>query len=595
MTAVATTCRVESYARAVLAGEVVAGRLVRLACARHLRDLEDGAARGLTFDADEAASKIGIIESMQLPEGDKPFTLFPWQAFIVGSLFGWNGPDGTRRFRTAYIEAGKGAGKSPVLGAIGIIGVMFDDEPAAEVYAAAVTREQAGIMFRDAKNIVNNSKALRRRLEVGQANIAHHASSSFIRPVSSEHQGLDGKRVHIALIDEIHEHRTPLVVQKMRAGTKGRRQSLICEITNSGHDKTTICWQHHEYSEKVLTGVLEDDSWFAYVCGLDVCEKCSAEGHPQPVDGCPDCDDWRNEACWIKANPSLPAIPGLKYLREQVREAEGMPANQNIVRRLNFCAWTEQADRVIPMDQWDACKKVPDLEWLKGRPCFIGLDIGATSDFTAAVAVFPHDDAESVELVTNPEFPDDKVIITRRSFTALARFWLPEIGVKRDTRMLETIRLWKRQGLVTETPGNTVDYDQVMSDLVKWVQPYSLIEIAFDRGFQGTQMGTNLMKVYGEEKVIQFPQGILSMSPPFRELLELVKQRRFHHDGNPVLRWMASNVAAEERGGLVKPSKEKSLEKIDGITALVMAMGRAVLRADELGPSEAEILAMLRN
>lgn len=589
----ATTCRVEAYARAVGVGEIVAGRLVRLACARHLRDLENGGERGLRFDETDASRAIRLIEAMNLPEGDARFQLLPWQAFIVGSLFGWKGADGARRFRTAYIESGKGSGKSPLVSAIGLLGLLFDGEAAAEIYSAAVTREQASIMFRDAKNIVDATPALRSRLEVGQANIAHHASASFFRPVSSEHRGLDGKRPHMGLIDEIHEHPTAMVVNKMRAGTKRRRQALIVEITNSGHDKTTICWQHHEYSEKVLTSVLDDDAWFAYVCGLDVCEKCVAEGHPQPVDGCPECDDWRDEKVWLKANPSLPVIPGLKYLREQVREAVGMPANENIVKRLNFCCWTEQADRVIPMNQWDACRKAVDHEWLKGRPCFVGLDIGATSDFTAAVAVFPHDDPEQVTLTPNPETPDDRVTITRRSFTALARFWLPEIPVKRDTRMQETIRLWKRQGLVTETPGNTVDYDQVMADLVQWVQPWSMVEIAFDRGFQGTQMGTNLMKVYGEQKVIQFPQGILSMSPPFRELLELIKQRRFHHDGNPALRWMAANVAAEERGGLVKPSKERSLEKIDGITALVMAMGRAILRADEMGPSEADILAML--
>jgi phage terminase large subunit-like protein len=268
----------------------------------------------------------------------------------------------------------------------------------------------------------------------------------------------------------------------------------------------------------------------------------------------------------------------MKYLREQVKEADGMPAKANWVKRLNFCIWTETSEKCIPMDSWDVCKRpAPDLT---GRTCFAGLDIGATSDFTAFVLVFPHDDVEFIDVPINPEDKDGPTVSQpRQSFTVVPYFWLPERPVRRDRRMEDTIAVWKRDGLIRTTAGDVVDYDQVLADIQEIVEPFSLAKLAIDRGFQGCQMGTNLMKVYGET-VESFAQGILSMAAPFRELLELVKLGRLHHDGNPVLRWMASNTAAEERGGLIKPSKDKSSEKIDGIAALTMALGVAIGKVD---------------
>ena len=576
MSIVETDCCVERYARAVLDGQLEAGRLVRLACQRHLDDLEHGGRRGLLFDSAAAEHALRFFSWLNLPEGDRPFVLSDWQQFIVGSLFGWKGPDGYRRCRTAYIECAKGNGKSPLAAGIGLYGLMADGELAAEVYAAAVTREQASIMFRDAKRMAEGSPVLASRLDIGEHNIAHLKSGSFLRAISSERRGLDGKRVHIGLLDEIHEHPTAVVVDKMRAGTKGRKQGLLFEITNSGYDRTTVCWHHHEYSEKVLLGIVEDDTWFAFICTLDACKSCAASGKTQPVDGCPKCNDWRDEAVWIKANPNLDVSVPRKYLREQVHEAEGMPTKANLVKRLNFCLWTEQAERVIPMDKWDACRRPINMASLHGRACYGGLDIGATSDFTAFELLFPHDDSEQLEVPFDALKPElGKKQIMRRSYSLLSWFWLPERPVKRDSKTQDTLDVWRRQGLIRTTPGDAVDYDQVLDDVLEIVKPFGLAGVAFDRGFQGGQMGTNLMKHFGD-LVIQFPQGIISMNAPFREMLELLKAGRLHHDGNPVLRWMASNTAAETRGGLTKPSKDHSSEKIDGITAAIMALGLAI-------------------
>ena len=553
-----------AYARAVVAGKIVTGRLVRLACERHLGDLKDGAARGIRFDVGKAARAMQFVGLLHLPDG-KPFTLQPFQLFIVGNIFGWLGEDGCRRFRTAYVEAGKGSGKTPLLAAVGLLGLVADGEAAAEIYSAATTREQAGISFRDAK-LLAAAPALARRLDIGQYVIQDQATDSFFRPVSSEHRGLDGKRPHMALIDEVHEHPTAMVVDKMRAGTKSRKQALIFEITNSGYDRNSVCWHHHEYSMKVLEGH-PDDSWFAYVCQLDPCEECRANGKLFPDDACPRCDQWTNEAVWPKANPSLDTILPRKYLREQVHEALGMPSKQDIVKRLNFCVWTETAcGAAIPMEKWDAaCPNIDAAEWraatlarLAGKEGIAGLDLGSTSDLTALVLLFRED-------------------FTGEKFTALPWFWVPGMSaIRRQQKDRVPYPLWIREGWINETPGDVTDYDQVRQDIAELAGRFGITEIAVDRLFQGAQLCTQLA---GDgHQVIAYGQGFFQMAAPTKRFLELVAAGGIEHGNNPVLRWMASNLATEsDAPGNLKPSKKRSAEKIDGIVATIMALGRAMV------------------
>ncbi len=249
----------------MLSGAVPAGRLAFLAVERHLGDLErtEGEGTPLRWDEDDAHRAIEFFETfLCLAEGQhdgQPFKLEPWQQFVIACLFGWKSGS-FRRFRTAYVEIGKGNGKSPMAAGIGLYGLLADRESAAEVYSAAVVKDQAKILFRDAENMRDASPYLKRFIEKHVNNLFVPTTNSFFRPISSEKRGLDGKRVHMALIDELHEHPSALVVDKMRAGTKGRRQALIFEITNSGYDRNSVCYQHHDYSEKVLSGIIENDS-----------------------------------------------------------------------------------------------------------------------------------------------------------------------------------------------------------------------------------------------------------------------------------------------------------------------------------------------
>lgn len=520
---------VRAYALDVAAGRVVAGELVRQACRRHLDDLEHGRERGLVWRQEKADFALGVFGFLKLPDG-RPFTLQPPQQFIVGSLFGWYMADGSRRFRTAYVEMGKGNGKTPIAGGIGVIGAL--ERMAAEVYTAGVTRDQANYLLNDGRQLIEASPALRSRFDLGAHNLSVPSLGSYIRPVSSEARSLDQKRVHMALIDEIHEHPTPLVVEKMRAGTKGDDSALILEITNSGYDRNSICWQHHQYSRQVLSGVVENDEWFAYVAALD-------EG-----------DDWTDEAVWPKANPLLDVTVTRRYLRGQVQEALDMPAKQALVQRLNFCVWTEASIGAVEMSRWDACAGPPRVE--AGDECWGGLDMSTTTDLSAFLLLHEADDGAT---------------------DVLAWFWCPEEGIAlRSRRDRVPYEQWAREGWITPTPGNVVDYDRVREDIRRIADDYRVREIGYDR-WNATQLVTQLQS----DGAVMVPvgQGYASLSAPFKEWLGRIAAGRIRHGGNPVLRWMAANLVAEQDpAGNIKPSKARSSERIDGQAAAVTALSR---------------------
>lgn len=397
------TPRIAQYCLDVLTGKIAVGRAVFKAIERHLADLEEGPKRGLQWDDAAAAYVIDFFEQfLCLSEGanaGRPFLLEPWQQFILGMLFGWKSADGFRRFRTAYVELGKGNGKSPLAAGIGLFGLIADGEAAAEIYSAAVVKDQAKILYRDAENMRDFSPALRAQVKKHVNNLSVLSTKSFFRPISSEKRGLDGKRPHITLVDEVHEHPDATVVDKMRAGTKGRRQAIIFEITNSGYDRQTVCYAHHEYSLKVLEAIIQNDSWFCYVAQLDPCEECRRNGHSQP--NCERCDSWTDERTWPKANPNLGVSIQPKYLREQVAEAVAMPTKENIVKRLNFCIWTQSETRAIGAEAWADCAgsllaSTDPVElrnrWLyemRGLACYGGLDLSSKIDLSAEVLLFP--------------------------------------------------------------------------------------------------------------------------------------------------------------------------------------------------------------
>ncbi|MCW8918920.1 MAG: terminase large subunit [Gammaproteobacteria bacterium] len=538
------------WARSVVSRETVAGPHVRDACKRHLRDLDTGHERGLVWSVEHVEWILGFYRDVLCLNGGEyegvPFEPLGWQKFILGSLFGWLDMDGYRRFRVCYAETGKGSGKSPLAAGIGLYGLTADRESRAEIYAAATKKDQAMILFRDAVAMVDQSPELAWRIHKSGSpgkewNLAYHESNSFFRPISAD-DGQSGPRPHVCLVDEIHEHRSPAVVEMLRAGTKSRRQALIFMITNSGTDKRTVCWDYHDYGVKVSAGQIQDDSFFAFICALDKED-----------------DPFKDEGCWPKANPSLEAgIPGIKYLREQVTQARGMPSKESIVRRLNFCQWVESASPFIGADVWfDAEDKEFDPGLLIGRRCWGGLDLGSTQDLTSLVLLFE----------PTPEDPYWRLV---------PRFWVPadQLIDKERTDRVPYIA-WRDAGHLFALPGKAINKLAIIRQLAEDMSLYDLQEIAYDRWrIEDLKM---LLDQEGISLPLQpFGQGFKDMSPALDEFERRLLNGLIKHDGNPVMTWCAANaVTVSDPADNRKIDKKKATGRVDGIVAAIMSTGQS--------------------
>lgn len=544
-----TTDFVTDYAQSVTDGIIVAGPHVRAACKRHLDDLVNAQARGYRFDLDKASRVIEFFQEVLKLNGGHfegvAYDPLPWQKFILGSIFGWVDKDGNRRFRIAYVETSKGSGKSPLAGGIGLYCLMADNEPRAEIYAAAATKDQAMILFRDAVAMAELSPELSARLiksGVGERawNIAYPETGSFFRPIASDDTQA-GKRPHCALLDEIHEHKNSTMVDQLEAGTKGRRQALIFMITNSGYDKSTICGIQHDYAIQVAGGMKEDDNFFSYVCALDKGENPFAD-----------------ESCWIKTNPSLGITIQPKYLRDRVNKAMGMPSMESIVRRLNFSEWVGAANPWLAYDAWIENQEHYGQEQLVGRRCWGGLDLSSTQDLTSLMLLF-----EPVE--------NDPV------WRFLPYFWLPAQGLqaKADRDKVDYLT-WVRDGYLETTPSFAIDKTFVLHRLAQINSVFDLQSVAYDRwriaDLKQLAENEGINLVFSD-----FGQGFKDMAPAVDEFETRLLARELKHNGNPCLTWCAANtVMATDPAGNRKPAKNKSTGRIDGIVAGVMAVGASM-------------------
>jgi phage terminase large subunit-like protein len=537
---------VTAYAEHVLAGEFVTGKLVRLACERHLRDLEDGETRGLYFDPEGAQHAIDFFGFLRHSKGEwagKVVELEQWQQFIVGALFGWKRSNGTRRFRTAYNEIARKNGKSTLAAGIALYLLVGDGEPGAEVYCAATKRDQAKIVFDEAANMVKRSPSLGKRIREFARNLNVPSTMSKMEPLGADADTMDGLNPHGVIIDELHAHRNSGVVDVLDTATGSRRQPLQFEITTAGYDRASICYSHRTYATQILEGIIQDDAWFVYVATID-----------------PD-DNWLDPSVWAKANPNLGVSVKLDDLAKKCETASQMPAAQNAFKRLRLNVWTEQADRWLDLDVWEANGAPVDEDELAGEVCFGALDMSMTTDITALCYVFP---------------PTEE----REHWAIVSRFFIPGDAIKkRSDRDRVPYDQWARDGFIIRTEGNVVDYDVVHAQVVTDATKFRVREVAYDR-FNATQLVTNLM---GEGlDMVPFGQGFVSMSAPTKELEKLLLSKRIAHNAHPVLRWMAANVAVrQDPAGNLKPDKQKSTERIDGIVATIMALGRAMITAHE--------------
>lgn len=537
---------VHDYARAVVAGEIVTGRLVRLTCERHLRDLEQGHTRGLRFDPDAANRAVeffGFLVQRKGEWGGKRLKLEPWQVFRIGSVFGWKRADGSRRFRVAYNEVARKNGKTTEAAGVGLYLAFFDDEPGAEVYAAATKRDQAKICWSEAKWMVtqrDTPAALKRRITALMANLSDPATGSKFEPLGADADSTDGLNIHGEIDDELHAWKSREFAEKLDTATSSRRQPLRWVITTAGYDRTSLCWDQHDYAVKVLEGVVEDDSFFAYIAAID-------EG-----------DDWRDPDVWIKANPNLGVSTKRETLEEKCRRAQTIIREQNTFKRMYCGLWTENEDRWVAAELWDAQAKRTKRKELAGRECFAGVDLSSTKDITALVLWFPDANGQAGDV--------------------LPFFFVPAEGLAaRERADRAPYGQWVRDGYLDATPGPVVDYDFIEEKLKELATKYEIRSVGKDP-WQAVQFGAHVRDM--GLTVVDVPPNAARLNAPTRELERLLTIRGVRHGNNPILKWMASNaISVEDSRGNVKLDKRRSGEKIDGLMALINALSEAMVTA----------------
>lgn len=486
----------------------------------------------------------------------QPFSLRPWQEHqIIRPLFGTLRPDGSRQYRTVYTEISRKCGKTALAAAIALYMLLGDREEGAEVYSAAVDLEQASLAFHVAAQMVRNDPELARAVEVipSRKRIVHHPTGSFYRAIPADAASAHGYNASAVIYDELHAAPNRDLYDVLTTSMGARRQPLTFIITTAGFDRQSICWELHSYAERVRDGAVDDPTFLPILFGA------------------PPEADWMDETVWYAANPALGDFRSLEEMRVTARQAKEVPARQNTFRRLYLCQWTEAETRWIDLDAWDASAGPPvDPEALVGRPCFAGLDLSTTEDLSALVLLFPQQ-REDGDDGASPAGEDAPVT----AYDVLPFIWCPADGVeKRSRRDRAPYDQWAREGWLTVTDGNVVDYSVIRETIRELADRYRIVEIGFDR-WNSSHLITQLQ----EDGATCTPvgQGFQSLAGPSKEFERLVLGRRFRHGGHPILRWMMSNVTVRtDPAGNIKPDKGKSRERIDGVVAAIVALSRAM-------------------
>lgn len=494
----------------------------------------------------------------------EPFVLRPWQAAIVGNLFGWKRKDEkgriVRRYRKCLLYIPRGQGKTPL--ASGIVAYAFfnDNEPGAQCFLAAGQREQAGILFRNLRGMIEQCPELLERVKIYSGDqhrsiILKDDPLAFAKVIPADAEGQHGGIPHLIAIDELHvqESRDLVEVFETAMAKMTRSQPLFVAMTTADYDRPSICNEIYAYAGRVRDN------------GGDA-EKPGYDPHFLPVIyEAGEEDDWESEETWKKANPNIGVSVSAGSLRAAFNEARENPAKENAFRRLHLNQRTKQDVRLIPMAQWDACEdKALSLESLKGQPCWIGADLASREDLAALSAVFQLD--------------DDR----------LAAFWwvfCPEEKVLWRARQKIPYDVWARAGWLEVTPGNSTDYAAIRSRLKELDGTHRIEQVYMDP-FGARETATILMEDGFADRIVEFPQTMNNLSGPTKELLFRIKHGTFRHGANPVARWAAGNVAGYFKGTLpagqsivdaldrlpIMPSKQSSGDKIDPIAATINAI-----------------------
>lgn len=496
------------------------------------------------FDV-KAANRVckfieGNIKHSKGEFAGKPFKLERWERKIIGHVFGWKQKaDGLRRFRKMFLYLPRKNGKTYITAALGLLFLVADDEPGAEVYCCAAETTQAALVFNEAANMIRQSADLCRMIRIfdGYRSMKFAETSSFWRVLSSEAGTKHGLNPSAYVVDEVHAQKNGELMEVLETGTGARRQPIGIYISTADYSGDSPCNRLVDYARKVRSGDIVDPSFL-----------------PVLYEALPD-EDWHDEAVWRKANPNLEVSIKLDYLRRQHQRAVDEPSYENTFKRLHLNMTTEQEKRWMRMDDWDASGARLEPSALLGKKCFAGIDLSSSKDISALVLYFPEERA------------------------CLPWFWVPKATAAKRIEY----EMWARQGYVEITAGTVIDYGKIRERINACAALYQIADIGYDP-YNASQLVKSLSDEDGLP-VMEFLQTYKSMNEPVKELEKAVMAHQLVHFGNPVLRWMASNTQAQEdKSGnikLTKPTKDSPL-KVDGIIALVMAFGISLAAHEEL-------------
>ncbi len=526
------------YMADVASGKVAACKWVKLACKRQEKDLKTYAKSGqFVWDLDQASRVCRFIELLTHTKGElagQRIVLEPWQVFILSTVFGWRRrSDNGRRFRRVYIEVPRGNGKSCLSSGVALYCLLADNEPGAEVYSFATTRDQAGIVFGDAKRMAEQNAKLRAKfgLEVLAHALYVQKTNSTFQAKSAEGSTLDGLNTHLAIVDELHAHKTRAVYDVVETSLGKRRSSLLWCITTAGFDSSGICYEVRTMCTKVLEGMASDETQFGIIYTLD--EK----------------DDWKSLAALEKANPNWGISVRPEMITSLLKKALALPSAVNNFKTKHLNVWCAASSAWMDMTAYEACESSLTLDEFEGQPCYIGLDLAAKNDMTAKVLLFPQG----------------------KGFAMFATYYLPEETINKTTN--SQYAGWVDDGVLVKTDGAMTDLAVVEAGLREDLSRFDVQGIAYDP-WNAIQLATSLAN--DGAPMIEYRNTVQNFSDPMKKVEALIAGKQLLHDGDPVMRWMMSNVVAKvDAKDNIFPRKERYENKIDGVVALIMAMGIA--------------------
>lgn len=587
------------YAQDVVSGKIDACIYVKQACQRQLRDLEEFKNHPLYYFNEAMASRpCRFIECLphiegplaRLNEQGQPNTidLEGWQCFFVTTIFGWRRKDtGGRRFRRAYVEVPRGNGKSALASGVGLYCMAEDGEEGAQVYSAATTRDQAKIVWGVAKKMMKKKPAFADRLgiQVNEHSLIKDSTNSFFLPLSREADNLDGLNVHCALIDELHAHKTREIHDVIETGCQKRLASLLFVITTAGSDTSGICYEVRTHVVKVLARSVPDETQFGIIYTID------------------DGDPWDNMRTWVKANPNWGVSVYPDAFVAVATKAMHTPAAQNAFKTKHLDVWVNADQAWMDMRAWDRCAD-PSLhpDQFRGDKCFGGLDAASVSDIVCHAKLFQrmqptkrkrcsvcrrfedeHDEVTDAMRKDDMPMPCEKFTPSDEQafephYYGFLTSYLPE-GTIEEARNSQ-YKGWAEEGRIKEIPGPVIDQNVVKSDIIDDHAAYHFVQYGYDE-WQSEKLALELTQEQSME-MVKIPATTKSFSAPMKEWEKATRTGRFHHDGNPVWRWMASNcVCHHDANDNIFPRKERPENKIDGVVAFLMALARAMLAPPE--------------